>query len=215
MMVDMVFSINTGRSGSHYLHTLFRHAVGCEAYHEPPPNMQGIPLVDWNMGKEEAMRTAFKRKRQKIDAALSKGHVYVETNNAFIKGFGELVAEAYHHPRIGVVVLTRDKAKIVDSLLGCGYYRAYHPPGEWLLRPWHVTALVEYSEFYKTEAAWYVDEVYARGLMFMEMHPDIHYYTIDVGQLNDYDQVVDMLEFFNLTPMDSLKGAVAKPTNTR
>jgi len=214
-MTDLIFSINTGRCGSHYLATILRHAVGCEAYHEPHPNMQGVPMIEWNTGNPDPLREAFKAKRVKIDAALSKGHIYAETNNAFIKGYGDLVAETYPSRNIGVVVLSRPHAEVVDSLNAVGYYSSYYPPNEWLLRPWHNTALVEYKEHHRTEADWYVDEVRARGELFREMYPQIKYYGVTLNQLNDYDQVCEMLEFFNLTPMDSLKGVVGVATNQR
>lgn len=114
---DYIFSINTGRCGSHYLSNIFKHVFSCQSFHELQPigNKQAMRL--FSQGHLEPMRN-ITEKKVKVIKDLKRDHsVYFESNHCFIKGFGWFVPEYIPQDRIGVIILKRDKIKVAESYL--------------------------------------------------------------------------------------------------
>ncbi len=114
-MIRYIFSVSTGRAGSHYLSELFRHVDGCVSEHEPTPKLNADPMRAYLAGDPSLLE---KQMPAKIDAIERRraGQVYVETNHCFIKGFGWLLPRYIPEDQIGVIVLRRENAKIRASL---------------------------------------------------------------------------------------------------
>lgn len=200
-----IFCINTGRSGSHYLHVLFSMAEGVASFHEPYPNMQGKAYVDYNTARPEAFEDQWKVKLAKIN----QHELYAETNNAFIKGFCDMAVRDIQD--IAVVWLRRNREHIIDSLHASGYFKnPVNIHGEWLLRPFFTTNITSYAG--GDPAAWYVDEVEARAERF-KRHHDV--YEVWLEDLNRLGNVKKMFDHFGLKPKPHLDKVVGKPTNTR
>ncbi len=64
--VDYIFSINTGRSGSHYLSNIFNHVTGCCSFHEPYPYCRDKVMRKYlaDMNPVEAMEFINERFKQ-------------------------------------------------------------------------------------------------------------------------------------------------------
>lgn len=133
--VKYIFSINAGRSGSHYLSKLFEHVSGCRAFHEPKPTGNGRAMRYYHLGNEEPMRRLTQNKVNKIRNICHDGDVYVETNHCFIKGFGWFIPEYLPEDSIGVIFLTREKDRIVQSLLRVGCSPLLRRGRKWILTP--------------------------------------------------------------------------------
>ncbi len=117
---DYIFSINTGRSGSQYLKTLFDHVAGCQAFHESQPIGNGRAMRHYAKGHQGLMKELAQEKALRIETIKRDCDVYVETNHCFIKGFGWILPQYIPQDRMGVIVLKRDPSKIARSLLRIG-----------------------------------------------------------------------------------------------
>jgi hypothetical protein len=134
-MLRYIFSINTGRSGSHYLNRLFEHVENCESFHEPPPKGHKAAMRAFLAGNDRPMRRVLKEKLKLAARTLDRGRIYVETNHCFIKGFGWLLPEFVPQEQIGVVVLSRDPEAIVASWMRKRFTPLTRGGPDWLIMP--------------------------------------------------------------------------------
>lgn len=134
-MVRYIFSINAGRSGSHYLSQLFKMVEGCRSTHEPKPVMNGSPMREYLRGNPEPIKALMAAKLNSIETIKADAKVYVETNHCFIKGFGWLLPECLRQEDIGVIILKRDKHKIAESLLRVGCSPFNRVGRDWIITP--------------------------------------------------------------------------------
>jgi hypothetical protein len=121
-MIQYLFSISTGRSGSKYLSGLLEHAEGVAAVHEAEPVMNSWPMRKFLAGKPAQMEALMPEKMAAIEADKGEADLYVETNHCFIKGYGWLIPQYIAHSKIGVVLIKREKEKIVNSYYRIGCY---------------------------------------------------------------------------------------------
>ena len=247
-----IFSINTGRSGSHYLGTVFEHVEGCQAFHEPDPIGNGEVMNQFAAENKEPMRRLAAVKAKKIKQIQENCEHYMETNHCFIKGFGWYLPEHLGEENMGVVILRRDPDEIADS-----YLRKHTSPlrqqgREWILSPDKKNPLVKPPVLFINPAIsirvgrllkniirlfrrdrgkavfpqwiinyelaclkWYVAETEAMTKVFREKFPNIRYYETQIGDLNDYDSMKAMLDYFGCTPKPSMKDVVGKATNQK
>jgi hypothetical protein len=133
--IEYIFSINTGRSGSHYLASLMEHVADCCAFHEPEPIGNGEIMRRFARGDVESMRRFSETKVDAIRTAKGACKTYVETNHCFIKGFGWFIPEHIPEEKLGVVILKRDESSIVDSVLRTGYSPLMGKGREWISTP--------------------------------------------------------------------------------
>jgi hypothetical protein len=133
--VDYIFCINTGRCGSNYLFHIFSKADNCIAVHEPPPICNKLPMQAFLDGDEAPIRALMPAKIEQIKRTRGDASQYIETNHCFIKGFGWFVPEHIPPERIGIIILRREKDKVVES-----YWRIETTPvsergRKWLISP--------------------------------------------------------------------------------
>lgn len=129
--IEYIFSINTGRSGSHYLMHIFNHAEDCRAFHEPEPSGNGRVMRAYAQGNAEPIKQCVEKKINHIHEIKRNCHIYAETSHCFIKGFGWFLPQHLPQEKIGVVILRRTPAKIVES-----YRRVHCSPLNPLGRRW-------------------------------------------------------------------------------
>lgn len=140
--VDYIFCINTGRCGSNYLFHIFSKVDNCVAVHEPPPICHKQAMQDFLSGDDRALRALMPAKIEQITRTRGDASQYIETNHCFVKGFGWFVPEHIPAERIGVIILRREKEKVVDS-----YWRIETTPlsergRKWLISPKRKNPLV-------------------------------------------------------------------------
>jgi hypothetical protein len=135
MPIRYVFSVSTGRAGSHYLSEIFRHVEGCVSEHEPEPIMNGRAMRSFLAGDPRRLERLMPEKLAAIQRARGDAAVYVETNHCFIKGFGWLLPDHLPQDQIGVIVLRRDPAKIRASF-SRALCTPFLPGGDdWIITP--------------------------------------------------------------------------------
>jgi len=113
--IDYIFAINTGRSGSDYLNKIFEHVSGCRSFHEPDPVGNGKVMRRYSRGKTNPMKRLAEQKAGIAKKLKLDCQIYFESNHCFIKGFGWFIPQYLPEDRIGVIILKRDKSKIVES----------------------------------------------------------------------------------------------------
>jgi hypothetical protein len=120
-MIKYLFAISTGRSGSKYLSGLLLHAVDVATVHEPVPIMNDKAMQVFLKGNPGPMTALMPEKVEAIKRDKGEASLYAETNHCFIKGFGWLLPEHIPQEEIGVVIIKREKEKIVNSYykIGC------------------------------------------------------------------------------------------------
>jgi hypothetical protein len=113
--VPTVFTLASGRSGTHFLYQLIRrNAVDCVARHETygfNPSMFGRPIYDFAVGDNDLIRRQLQRKKQIVESF--RGKKYVETSHAFLKSWFHLALEFF--PGLKFVHLVRDPLYVAKS----------------------------------------------------------------------------------------------------
>ena len=133
--IKYIFCINTGRSGSNYLGELFTYADGAISMHEMRPIGHSEEMREFLKGNHEPMRKLTKKKLNIINDSCPNGEVYIETSHMFIKGFGWILAEILPHDEIGVIILNRDKSKIVSSFHSIDSVALTYRGQNWMITP--------------------------------------------------------------------------------
>jgi len=78
---------------------------------------------------------------------------------------------------------------------------------------------IETNHCFIKSFGWYLsnylncDEIYLMGNRFENQHKDISFYAVDINDINDIQKVYKMLDYFKITPCQSLKGIINKPVN--
>lgn len=134
-MINYIFSVNTGRSGSHYLSKVLKELKSVNAFHEPRPNMSGRPMIDFLEGRPQRLQEDMEEKIKTIESSRNEGKCYIETNHTFIKGFGWLIPSYIKQENIGVILLKRDKEEIVRSMLRVDCTPLTYHGLNWIMSP--------------------------------------------------------------------------------
>jgi hypothetical protein len=220
MSIKYIFCINSGRCGSDYLTELLSQARNTVSIHEGTPIMNGEPMQKFNDGDDSELCELLPLKIREIKKKSKNGHkIYCETNHSFIKGWGYLIPDLYiPQEEIGVIILRRDIDKTAYSLL-----RVHEVPGvsEWS-RTWYLTPNIQRNLSKPAKNAnlyelckWYIEETYLRAQEYKQIFPKIRYLECDLEQLNEYDFVVQMFEYFGLVATPELTNAVGNVINKR
>ncbi|MBA4019069.1 MAG: hypothetical protein C0483_18025 [Pirellula sp.] len=112
-----VFVLATGRSGTHFLHSLCRANVreACcrhEPYFTPRnPNMFGKAIDAHTRGDEVVIRRLIEKKQRYVSGLRTRS--YIETSHAFLKSYYDLAPEYFDDLR--VFYLLRDPVKTALS----------------------------------------------------------------------------------------------------
>lgn len=113
--MQVVFTLASGRSGTHFLAQLLRrNAAGCCVRHEPygwNPSMFGRPIYDRAVGNLDAVRSLAMRKLARIRRCGVA--TYVETSHAFLKSWSDVAVELL--PDLRLVHLMRDPLYVAKS----------------------------------------------------------------------------------------------------
>jgi hypothetical protein len=211
-----VFTISSGRSGTHFLYQLIRrNALDCVARHETygfNPSMFGRPIYDYAMGERERTRKLLNRKRRIVERCGAA--TYVETSHAFLKSWPDLASDYF--PQSKFIHLIRDPLKVAKSeadreerikrlRLPLCHYRG--GDGKKYFR-WSLTGLEPIFQCFElkklTRLAWYVIqwiEIENRAMQFLdEFGKQADCFTLhSPAELNDATRVAALFEFLGLT----------------
>lgn len=160
MSIKYIFCVSTGRSGTSYLSKLLSKLDNCSAYHEQKPIMHDKIMRDYLSGKEKLLENNFSEKLECIQNSSSL--IYADTSHVFIKSFGWEIPKYIPEHEIGVIILKRNKEKVVQSL-----QRVHSGPFTFLGRKW---ILLPYKKaLIKPPVNYYIFHIYRYLLKFYWM----------------------------------------------
>ena len=132
MDVKYIFCISTGRSGTGYLASLLKCLKSSSVFHEHKPILNGLPMQEYLKGNFELMQTEIPKKIEVIKNF--KENIYIDTSHLFIKGFGWEIPKYINQEEIGIIILKRDRKKVVDSTM-----KVHSGPFSYFGRKWIIT----------------------------------------------------------------------------
>lgn len=151
MKIKYIFCISTGRCGTNYLAKLLSTLNNCKAYHEQKPLLHNFEMREYLKGNKTPLQSKIKNKIEIIQK--DKNFIYVDTSHLFIKGFGWEIPKYINQNEIGIVILKRDKEKVVKST-----QRVHSGPFTYLGRKWIITP--NKNNFLKPPVNFYVYSFY-------------------------------------------------------
>jgi len=205
----LIFSINSGRSGSNYLAALLGSALEVTGFHEAEPHMNGRYL---DMANRYPYRETIRKKQikstatRKIQDGRAPGRVYCETNHMFIKTFFDVILSDFE--KVQVVILWRELALVLKSFSELGYFSPKNPVwSEWMSRPNARTSSlpciapdVELDHF--DLCITYLFYIEARTVRFQKAFPDVPTLDVRLENLNDFEQVRDLFARLRIEPTE-------------
>lgn len=211
-MIRYVFCAATGRCGTNYLADLLGAHPQIVARHEPAPNMQGEMMRAWNEGRPEAMRAAMPEKFAAIEAARGD-KIYVETSNAFLKGFGwELLRGGYIKPEETLLVHLERNGNLpewIESLRAYNFGTDMH----WSILPTDHEAA--WFGDHPDICVWYIEEIFARRSKMRGEFPEINLAFFDLDELNTQIGVEVLLHLLGLRMTLGVKARIGVRVNVR
>lgn len=217
-MTQLVFSINSGRSGSDYLYHLLSTAGNATAFHESQPSMAGsrmsrVPAANPTLWDRAFYAGMYWKKYQKVIAVrkslreIPAGHAYVETNHMFILTFYDVIMN--HFSNVHVVLLRRYLPWVVKSFLDLNMFRdGDNTTKYWTSSPNSPSAAVaplapddELDQI--DRCIGYVIDVEARAQRFKRDYPTAPVIEKRLPDLNDREQVQDLFDRLNFQTTDA------------
>jgi len=133
--IKYLFCINTGRSGSHYLSSIFDHVENAISEHEMKPIGHSEVMQQFLAGNSKPLHELSKKRLRLIEEKCSNGEVFIETSHIFIKSYGWFFANNIPEEDIGILILNRNKEKIVSSLERIGCKPLERRGQKWIMTP--------------------------------------------------------------------------------
>jgi len=147
----MLFSISSGRSGSHYLAKVLRRASPPDAIYAKSEPLEAFMCCEFvKMINNAPMKDSYQlRKNAKVPVLRdvlstlpSLDVMYAETNHMFIKTFYDVVMDSFTDADIFVVVLRRYLPEVVKSFVELGFLEDDAPGWSWMHDPRSPTAAI-------------------------------------------------------------------------
>lgn len=218
----LIFSINSGRSGSKYLAELFSTARNVKSFHEAEPKMNGEVIELINAKPLEESREKRRIKSRAISEILrtsSPGEIYAETNHAFITTFYDVVLEDFSN--VDVVILRRDLAQVLRSFIELGYFSAQNSLSfEWMSSPNAATAALRaigpdsmLDQFDLCIA--YLLDIEARAQRFKREYSHVRTHDVWLEDLNQIESVAEFFGRLHLTSTDATRELCGRAVNER
>ena len=206
------FCINSGRSGSQYLATLFGTDPQVAAFHEAPPEMTGDFLRLIEREPYEATYAARRFKAAAVRELLARQpgqSVYAETNHMFIKTFFDVamaeLGSAASGERVGVILLRRELAAVVKSFAELGMFTARNTVWPaWMSSPYARTRAIEPAapegtlDALETTVAYLVD-IEARAQRFLRDYPRADVFHTRIEAFADPAEIERLYAWAGLT----------------
>ena len=218
----LVFSINSGRSGSKYLSQLLSTGRHVKSFHEAQPKMSGEFIEMINSKPFELSRERRRVKAEAIAEILRAGRrkeIYAETNHTFIKTFFDVVLEDFRN--VDVIILRRELALVLKSFIELGYFSSLNPvASNWMSSPNAATAALPaigpdatLDQFDLCIA--YLLDIEARVERFKLDYPMVRTHDVRLEQLNEITYVAELFHRLGITPTAATKKLCGRVTNEK
>jgi len=217
----IILTITPGRSGTHYLTSLFSALRNVHAVHEPEPTMSSREFVQGELTKEEAVMLI----NEKADSILatcknSNASTYVETSHTLLSHasapsplIDRLLANL-NGRSIGIIILKRTLVEVMMSRSHLGHMTRYTESLEikyrgvgWIYTPGsknaHILPIKPDNQLTQLELlagyALNVEAVWENFKKKYKGHPRLWIYEIDLKDLSQsIAAITGMMDFFHL-----------------
>ena len=148
----LIFSVNTGRSGSRYLASMLDSCENVVGEHEPRPgpsgsrNMMHTTLADTFEERRTLKNTAIRRSMNTPQATSKKATVYAETNPNFKVWIWDVVIDEFGRnegKRIDIMIVRKYIPALVKSIYELGWFQHANRGENWLPTANSVNSLIE------------------------------------------------------------------------
>jgi hypothetical protein len=218
----LIFSINSGRSGSKYLAQLLATAHQVTSFHEAEPKMSGEFIDMINSKPMEASREKRRVKAAAIAEVLRGSgpeEIYAETNHTFITTFYDVVLEEFHN--VDVINLRRGLALVLKSFIEMGYFSPLNPLSfAWMSSPNAITAALPaigpdttLDQFDRCIA--YLLDIEARAERFRVNYSNVRTHDVRLEQLNEINFVENLFARLDLIPTAATRELCGLTSNER
>jgi hypothetical protein len=220
----LIFSINSGRSGSQYLSQLLGTAAEVSSFHEAQPPMIGDYL---QMITDKPYELSLKQRKIKSIAiqnqllSFTEGQVYAESNHMFIKTFFDVILKDFKHANIQVITLHRNLAQTLKSFIELGYFsprNKYWPL--WFSSPNAITAAISCIgcdaslDQYDLCIAYLID-IQARAIRFQKDYPWIKNNLVRLENFKNYDYIEELFSQLGITATQATQEIFLEKSNTK
>ena len=217
-MNRLIFSINSGRSGSKYLSTLLGTAKEVVSYHEPDPDMAGryvkyLPVSKHTLKTRMLALPIRYKKFRKVQAinkcleAMQPDEVYAETNFQYILSFYDAI-ESNFHDRYSVVLMRRYLPKVLKSWIELGWFRPEHVPTRYwcysAVAPSRAVAPVAPMKALDSfdQCIAYLLDVEGRAQRFLSQFPNVPVVQVRLEELKTQESISRLFSQLGITPTD-------------
>ncbi|MDJ0600026.1 MAG: hypothetical protein QNJ37_14435 [Crocosphaera sp.] len=220
----LIFSINSGRSGSGYLAKLLGTAQEVTSYHEKQPAIIGDYL---RMIETQPYERSFNKRRLKSIAIQNEllsfpdKQVYCETNHMFIKTFFDVILGDFNHNNIAVVTLRRNLAQTVKSCIELDFFVPERRSWTlWFSSPNAVTSAIPCIDSDKNLDQYdlciaYLLDIEARANRFREDYPHIKNHQVRLENFKHYEYIESLFKKLNITPTQATEEMYSQKINSR
>lgn len=217
----VILCLSAGRTGTHFLSTLFAPLSGVKSVHEPNPTLSSQSFAQGALDpqKENSLLD------EKVDFILksirkSKCSTYIETSHTLLYQTAtpapliEKLLTRTHGRAIGVIILKRGLAEIVFSRAHLGHMSRYMSSDivqyrgvGWIYTPGSKKAILPMlkpdDELSQLELlagfVLNVEVISDRVESYYKAHPRVKIYKVELNDLaTDVEKTTDMMDFFNL-----------------
>jgi len=200
---QLILTVTAGRTGTTFLHNLFKMFPNVDSFHEEEPNYRHVLR---RVQTQPAAATRFLKEFKLPAIAACKSKTFVETSHLFCKGFLEPLINLGVYPDI--VLLKRNPRNIAKSLLerqtvpgrtslGTDFLVSPSDPNSLPLPLWE--GMSDYQLCF-----WYALEIERRQYRYQEYMIRLECNVCDVtaNELNNPDKFLEMAETFSLDIYD-------------
>ena len=203
---QLILTVTAGRTGTTFLHQLFKLLPGVDSFHEEEPNYLHVLR---RIQTQPAAATRFLREFKLPAIIACKSKTYVETSHLFCKGFLEAMINLGVYPDL--ILLRRNPRNIAWSLLerltvpgrtslGTDYLVCPSDPNTLPLPLWE--GLSDYQLCF-----WYALEIERRQYRYRDYMKRLGSTVFDVtaNELNNPDIFLEMADAFSLDIKDRVE----------
>jgi hypothetical protein len=219
----LLFCINSGRAGSHYLQQLLDLSPIVASFGEQAPTMSGKYLHLVNEHPYSFSYNDRLIKVNKINEMIrnlpQNKTIYSETNHMFIKTFFDVVMDNFGD-KIEIIILRRNLASTLKSFIALDYLGKNTVSYDWMVRSDSPTsALKTHIAFKKMDhcerCIAYLLDIEARAQRFKKQYPNIRMHEVRVEELNDIQNVLKLFNNLGITDVLPDNNIIGTAVNTK
>ena len=242
-MTKYIFVISTGRCGTTYLSKIFENCVDVDSFHENYPVCNEKEMYVFQKGNADSMRKLVVQKVKQIKSKNKKliysetNHCFIKGFGWFVrdhinpkdigviilkrdmdsvvKSYSKRINNPFSYMARKWLLSTNKKLVMNDppSIIHRKFDIIFYHSGKFLPKAFFRFLFFIANDYTKKYFEWYYKETYDMAKEFQKKNTDMKFYECNLEDLNNYENVLYLLEYYNIRPKKSLKKIINKPIN--